>query len=133
MTDDPRRTLAINGHTNNVGPQDYNVKLSQSRAAAVVDALVAANIAPACLSSGGFGPDQPGRRQRPRERFEPRIGAWSPSSGSAAARDGCHGRTHVLQRARRRVTLDTLWACMLSGCIGLLRQNYISLQLAGLQ
>jgi outer membrane protein OmpA-like peptidoglycan-associated protein len=59
MTDDPRLTLAINGHTDNVGQHDYNVKLSQSREAAVVDALVAANIAPARLSSGGFGPDQP--------------------------------------------------------------------------
>jgi outer membrane protein OmpA-like peptidoglycan-associated protein len=59
MTDDPSLTLAINGHTDNVGQHDYNVKLSQTRAAAVVSALVAAHIAPARLSSGGFGPDQP--------------------------------------------------------------------------
>ena len=59
LTDDPSLTLAINGHTDNVGQHDYNVKLSQTRAAAVVSALVAANIASARLSSGGFGPDQP--------------------------------------------------------------------------
>ncbi len=59
MTDEPSLTLAVNGHTDNVGQHDYNVKLSQMRAAAVVDALVAAHIAPRRLSSGGFGPDQP--------------------------------------------------------------------------
>ena len=59
MTDDPSLNLAINGHTDNVGQHDYNVKLSQTRAAAVVAALVAAQIAPGRLSSGGFGPDQP--------------------------------------------------------------------------
>jgi outer membrane protein OmpA-like peptidoglycan-associated protein len=59
LTDDPRLTLVINGHTDNVGQHDYNVKLSQTRAAAVVSALVAAHVAPDRLSSGGFGPDQP--------------------------------------------------------------------------
>ncbi len=59
LTDDPRLTLVINGHTDNVGQHDYNVKLSQMRAAAVVSALVAAHVAPDRLSSGGFGPDQP--------------------------------------------------------------------------
>ena len=59
LTDDPSLTLVINGHTDNVGQHDYNVKLSQTRAAAVVSALVAARIAPGRLSSGGFGPDQP--------------------------------------------------------------------------
>ena len=59
LTDDPSLTLVINGHTDNVGQHDYNVKLSQLRAAAVVSALVAARIAPGRLSSGGFGPDQP--------------------------------------------------------------------------
>lgn len=59
MTDDPTLTLTINGHTDNVGQHDYNVKLSQTRAAAVVSALVAAHLEPGRLSSGGFGPDQP--------------------------------------------------------------------------
>jgi outer membrane protein OmpA-like peptidoglycan-associated protein len=59
MTDNPSLTLAINGHTDNVGQHDYNVKLSQMRAAAVVALLVAAHIAPGRLSAGGFGPDQP--------------------------------------------------------------------------
>jgi outer membrane protein OmpA-like peptidoglycan-associated protein len=59
MNDNPSLALKINGHTDGIGLHDYNVKLSKSRAAAVVAALVAAQIAPGRLSSGGFGPDQP--------------------------------------------------------------------------
>lgn len=59
MKDNPDLKLAINGHTDNVGLHDYNVKLSQMRAAAVVSSLVAANIPSNRLTSGGFGPDQP--------------------------------------------------------------------------
>ena len=59
MNDNPGLALKVNGHTDSIGLHDYNVKLSKSRAAAVVAALVAAQIAPARLSSGGFGPDQP--------------------------------------------------------------------------
>ena len=55
----PDLHLTINGHTDNVGTHDYNVKLSQDRAAAVVAALVVAHIKPDRLSSGGFGPDNP--------------------------------------------------------------------------
>ena len=59
MNDNPDLSLEVNGHTDNVGSHDYNVKLSQLRAAAVVSTLVAEHIAPGRLSSGGFGPDQP--------------------------------------------------------------------------
>jgi outer membrane protein OmpA-like peptidoglycan-associated protein len=59
LQDNPDLKLSINGHTDNVGLRDYNVKLSQMRAAAVVGSLVAAHIAPDRLNSGGFGPDQP--------------------------------------------------------------------------
>lgn len=59
MNDNPGLALKINGHTDSIGLHDYNLNLSKSRAAAVVAALVAAQIAPARLSSGGFGPDQP--------------------------------------------------------------------------
>jgi outer membrane protein OmpA-like peptidoglycan-associated protein len=55
----PDLALQVNGNTDNVGTHDYNVELSQRRAAAVVDALVAAHIARDRLTAGGFGPDQP--------------------------------------------------------------------------
>ena len=59
LQENPDLKLSIEGHTDNVGSHDYNVKLSQMRAAAVVSSLVAAHIAPGRLSSGGSGPDRP--------------------------------------------------------------------------
>jgi outer membrane protein OmpA-like peptidoglycan-associated protein len=55
----PELSVVINGYTDNVGAHDYNVKLSQQRAAAVVAALEAGGVAAGRLSSGGFGPEQP--------------------------------------------------------------------------
>jgi outer membrane protein OmpA-like peptidoglycan-associated protein len=59
MKDNPELVLSVNGHTDNVGSRDYNLKLSQKRAAAVVDAVVASGIPRGHLSSGGFGSGQP--------------------------------------------------------------------------
>lgn len=51
--------VSIEGYTDGVGGHDYNLKLSQDRAAAVVAAIVAAGIDGARLQSAGFGPDKP--------------------------------------------------------------------------
>ncbi|MFH1155603.1 MAG: OmpA family protein [Pseudomonadota bacterium] len=52
--------LYVVGHTDNVGPFDYNIRLSQSRAAAVIDALVKKNSIPAArLTPFGAGPTAP--------------------------------------------------------------------------
>jgi outer membrane protein OmpA-like peptidoglycan-associated protein len=59
MKNAPALKLEIDGYTDNVGAHDYNVKLSQDRAAAVVAALKAAGVDAARLSSNGFGPDKP--------------------------------------------------------------------------
>jgi outer membrane protein OmpA-like peptidoglycan-associated protein len=59
LKDNPALKLAIEGHTDNVGGHDYNAKLSQARAGAMVSALVAQGIAAERLKSGGFGPDKP--------------------------------------------------------------------------
>jgi outer membrane protein OmpA-like peptidoglycan-associated protein len=59
LRQNPNLALEINGHTDNVGTHDYNVELSRRRAAAVVDALVAAHVSRDRLTAGGFGPDQP--------------------------------------------------------------------------
>jgi outer membrane protein OmpA-like peptidoglycan-associated protein len=55
----PDLKLSINGYTDNVGTHEYNIKLSQARAAAVVAALVKAGIAANRLSSAGFGDSNP--------------------------------------------------------------------------
>jgi len=55
----PNLNLSVDGYTDDVGLHDYNVKLSQARAAAVVAALEAQSIAAGRLTSTGYGPDKP--------------------------------------------------------------------------
>jgi outer membrane protein OmpA-like peptidoglycan-associated protein len=59
LKDNPDLKLSVEGNTDNVGAHDYNVKLSQDRAAAVVAALVKSGIAGDRLKSSGNGPDKP--------------------------------------------------------------------------
>jgi outer membrane protein OmpA-like peptidoglycan-associated protein len=59
MKDTPALKLEIDGYTDNVGAHDYNVTLSQDRAAAVVAALKTAGVDASRLASNGFGPDKP--------------------------------------------------------------------------
>ena len=52
--------LEISGHTDNTGGADHNQKLSEGRAAAVVDALVKKyGIDPARLQAKGYGDTMP--------------------------------------------------------------------------
>lgn len=59
LKDNPGLKLSIVGNTDNVGGHDYNVKLSQQRAAAVVAELVKDGVAADRLQSSGDGPDKP--------------------------------------------------------------------------
>jgi outer membrane protein OmpA-like peptidoglycan-associated protein len=59
MKQSPDLKLSINGYTDNVGTHEYNIKLSQARAAAVVEALTEAGIGADRLSSAGFGDSNP--------------------------------------------------------------------------
>lgn len=56
-----RASLAVEvqGHTDNVGQDDYNVKLSQARAQTVLDWLVQNGIAAARLKAQGYGETRP--------------------------------------------------------------------------
>lgn len=56
---DPSLKVYVVGHTDTVGGLESNLKLSQARAEAVVQALAAAGIAPARLKSFGNGPFAP--------------------------------------------------------------------------
>jgi len=55
----PRRRVLIEGHTDNTGNEDFNVKLSQQRADAVRSLLVARGIAPERIATRGHGPKYP--------------------------------------------------------------------------
>jgi OOP family OmpA-OmpF porin len=60
MTDDPDRKLTVEGHTDNVGGDSYNLDLSKRRTASVKQALVAqCNIAADRSLTGGFGASRP--------------------------------------------------------------------------
>ena len=55
----PDWTLTLEGHTDNVGGEAYNQRLSEQRAAAVVAYLVAQGVDAKRLDSAGFGMDKP--------------------------------------------------------------------------
>ncbi len=59
MKNNPDLKLEIDGHTDSIGGHDYNMKLSQDRAASVVAAVVKGGIDAGRLKSAGFGPDKP--------------------------------------------------------------------------
>ena len=60
MTDNPTWSLNVNGHTDNIGGDAYNLDLSKRRAAAVKTALVTRyKVAATRLETSGFGASQP--------------------------------------------------------------------------
>lgn len=59
LNENPKIDLEVQGHTDNVGGDAYNMKLSQKRADAVRAYLVAKGIAPSRLVSKGYGFHQP--------------------------------------------------------------------------
>ena len=59
LNEHPDWTLTLEGHTDNIGGEDYNRRLSEQRAAAVVAYLVAQGVTAERLDSAGFGMDKP--------------------------------------------------------------------------
>jgi outer membrane protein OmpA-like peptidoglycan-associated protein len=59
LKENPQVTVQIAGHTDSIGTDDYNQKLSERRAQAVVDYLVARNIFSARIQAIGYGKTKP--------------------------------------------------------------------------
>lgn len=59
LRDYPGMRVSVEGHTDTVGAEGLNVKLSQARAEAVRDYLVKRGADPARLEAIGFGPARP--------------------------------------------------------------------------
>ena len=55
----PDYSVSVNGHTDDVGTEEYNQQLSERRAQAVRDYLVKAGLPPAILSVTGHGKKRP--------------------------------------------------------------------------
>ncbi len=53
------KKLEIQGHTDSVGGNDYNMRLSQQRAQAVVDYLVRKKVEPERVDARGYGEERP--------------------------------------------------------------------------
>jgi outer membrane protein OmpA-like peptidoglycan-associated protein len=59
LVDNPKIKIEIQGHTDDRGSADYNKKLSDRRAAAVLKYLVSHGIDPSRLTSHGYGKEKP--------------------------------------------------------------------------
>jgi outer membrane protein OmpA-like peptidoglycan-associated protein len=59
LNDFPKMRVSIEGHTDSVGGEAMNLRLSQRRAEAVLDYLVSKGISPERLEAVGFGPTKP--------------------------------------------------------------------------
>ncbi|MFL5292250.1 MAG: OmpA family protein [Myxococcales bacterium] len=59
LNDFPKMHISIEGHTDNVGTEVTNMRLSQRRAEAVRDYLVSKGITPDRLDAVGYGPTKP--------------------------------------------------------------------------
>src|SRR4029453_1716684 len=86
----PKRNVLIEGHTDNTGDEDFNVKLSQQRADAVRDMLVAKGIAAERVRTKGYGPklpvvanDTPAGRQQNRRVEVVILNEGASADGSA--------------------------------------------------
>ena len=78
LTDIPTMKIELGGHTDSKGSDEYNMKLSASRAQAVVDYLATHGIDKNRLTSNGYGETKPmdtndteeGRQLNRRTEFE---------------------------------------------------------------
>ena len=78
LNDVPNLKIELSGHTDNVGSEQTNLKLSQDRADAVMNHLVKKGIVGSRLTAKGYGSSQPvaenttkeGRQQNRRTEFE---------------------------------------------------------------
>jgi outer membrane protein OmpA-like peptidoglycan-associated protein len=59
FTSTPAFSAEVSGHTDNIGAPAYNLKLSDARAAAVKTWLVQQGVAPARITSRGYGDTRP--------------------------------------------------------------------------
>ena len=87
LREHPDRPVLIEGHTDSTGSSDYNLRLSEARAAAVENVLVQHGVAPEQISARGFGESQPiasnaSAAGRPQNRRVEIVIAHAPQVGT---------------------------------------------------
>ncbi len=73
LRENPEISIEMSSHTDRVGAEAYNLRLSDRRAKAVVDYLIEAGIDPARLSWHGYGKSQPKRVTKRVARLYPQF------------------------------------------------------------
>jgi outer membrane protein OmpA-like peptidoglycan-associated protein len=59
LRDNPSLIIEVAGHTDNVGADDANLQLSENRARAVMDYMIAQGIPPERMTAKGYGESNP--------------------------------------------------------------------------
>jgi OOP family OmpA-OmpF porin len=59
LQEDPKLRVTVEGHTDSLGSEAYNQRLSERRAQSVRDALIDAGVAPSRIATVGFGESKP--------------------------------------------------------------------------
>ena len=67
LTSNPKIKVVIEGHTDSVGPADYNLKLSDGRAGSVREALIERGVDASRMESIGYGESKPIASNRSRK------------------------------------------------------------------
>ncbi len=73
LRDNPNVTIEMASHTDRMGSDDYNLKLSSRRAQAVIDYLIANGIAADRLQSQGYGKSRPKTITKKLARLHPQF------------------------------------------------------------
>ncbi len=73
LKDNPSITVEMSSHTDRVGSDAYNNRLSENRAKSVVDYLISAGIQPARLQWKGYGKSQPKKVTKRVARLYPQF------------------------------------------------------------
>ena len=85
-------SIYVYGYTDDIGTQEYNLKLSQRRAEAVRDYLVQAGLDPNIISSKGFG------KSDPRVWFAERAPMRGPATGESRSESSIPGSVSMNYR-----------------------------------
>ena len=93
LKDFPDVKIQVAGHTDNTGSAEHNMKLSEARAATVMNYLISKGVIPAMLSAKGYGKNEPLADNKTAG------GSGAESSRRAASRRVEQG--HIVRRRRK--------------------------------